>query len=158
MVTKRAPVGANEKGSFGNLVSNAFKRSPSFGSNKVLRECWTPRGNEDKVFPSASLSSLVQCGITAGGGWYGEQMQRMWGVCMVSRDHMEWYGGYGLVGKDMVWYGRDCMVSRGAAANTWGAGRGAPSNEGITAGCLRPQFNPHPPGNVTSSLVNTENL
>ena len=51
MVTKRAPVGANEKGSFGNLVSNAFKRSPSFGSNKVLRECWTPRGNEEKFFP-----------------------------------------------------------------------------------------------------------
>ena len=37
------------------------------------------------------------------------------------------------------------MVSRGAAANTWGAGRGAPSNEGIRAGRLRAQFNPHPP-------------
>ena len=60
---------------------------------------------------------------------------------------MTWFGVelYGMVLHALARYGGDCMASRGAAANTWGAGRGAPSNEGIRAGRLRAQFNPHPP-------------
>ena len=40
---------------------------------------------------------------------------------------MTWFGVelYGMVLHALARYGGDCMASRGAAANTWGAGRGA---------------------------------